>query len=406
MLNLGVSKIDITPKKSLPLVGFGFREGGFEDIHTNIYLKTFVLKLEKTVIFICADLIWWGNDGATIFKENYIANSRLKDDILILHATHTHCAPHISNQFSKDLGAFSEYYRDFVFECALKSIEEAYDNIEEVNVYKNIGKTKTSINRRLKTDDGTVKMAPNPNDVIDDSITIIRFESVKNGSVKGMWANATSHPTCSGDNKLSMEFQALAVEKLASNFDCSVAAYLQGFCGNTRVNLTNGNEFYRGNLDKESEQMANTLYNEMSAAIQTQKEKIEIEQIQYKESEVLLPLNYNFEHSDYEKYTSNNDFVGNWAKTITSIENKPKSLPLKISCLSFGEDFKMLFVNGEVVVEYSLFAKEICPSVICLGYSNGMLTYIPTKKHIEEKGYEGYDALFWFNIAAPFDENI
>jgi hypothetical protein len=403
MIHVGTSKIDITPKESLPLVGFGFREGVFEDIHTPLYLKVFVVQSQTTSIFIYGDLIWWGNDTVELFKKQFELDGRYKDTTLIFHASHTHCAPHISNQFADRLGKTSENYQVFVFESLWKAIEDAHKDIEEVNVYRQNGKSAMPINRRLLNETGTISMAPNTQGIIDDDLTIITFETVKDKSLKGFWVNASCHPTCSGDNRISMEFQAMAIEKISQQLGNLVGVYLQGFCGDTRPKLIKDNEFYRGSLSKESEEMSELFYQEIKTVFSSPKEKIEIKDIEYREEEVFLPLDYDFEYSDYKKIINQDDVIGDWARNI---KETPLSLPLKVSCWKWGENLQFLLINGEIVTEYSLFAKSICKHVVCLGYSNGMLAYIPTKQQIKEKGYESYDSLFWFNLPAPFDQKI
>ena len=60
---------------------------------------------------------------------------------------------------------------------------------------------------------------------------------------------------------------------------------------------------------------------------------------------------------------------------------------LVITKIQIG-DIILLGYNGEVSQEYGLYADRISDkTVISLGYINGMIGYIPTKKQIKNVGY-------------------
>ena len=78
-------------------------------------------------------------------------------------------------------------------------------------------------------------------------------------------------------------------EKISQQLGNLVGVYLQGFCGDTRPKLIKDNEFYRGSLSKESEEMSELFYQEIKTVFSSPKEKIEIKDIEYREEEVFLP---------------------------------------------------------------------------------------------------------------------
>ena len=64
-------------------------------------------------------------------------------------------------------------------------------------------------------------------------------------------------------------------------------------------------------------------------------------------------------------------------------------------------------MDGEVVVEYGLWIKErYRGQVLPLGYSNGMVGYVPVAHQIHEGGYEARDSAPYFGLPAPFTPEL
>ncbi|MCL6600501.1 MAG: hypothetical protein K6T81_17470, partial [Alicyclobacillus macrosporangiidus] len=64
-LRLGAAKVDITPRTPVPLAGFAHRTGPSEGVAHPLHLRAFVLAQGGVhVVWITADLIWWGPELA------------------------------------------------------------------------------------------------------------------------------------------------------------------------------------------------------------------------------------------------------------------------------------------------------------------------------------------------------
>ena len=64
----------------------------------------------------------------------------------------------------------------------------------------------------------------------------------------------------------------------------------------------------------------------------------------------------------------------------------------------------MVFLSGEVVVDYSLrLKKELDSTRLWINaYSNDAPAYIPSERILKEGGYEGGGAMIYYNLPAPF----
>ena len=67
----------------------------------------------------------------------------------------------------------------------------------------------------------------------------------------------------------------------------------------------------------------------------------------------------------------------------------------------------MVALDGEVFCEYGLnIGRILQPAVtMVLGYSNGVVTYLPTAKGLDEGGYEA-DAYRFFRLPGPYSKDV
>ncbi len=74
----------------------------------------------------------------------------------------------------------------------------------------------------------------------------------------------------------------------------------------------------------------------------------------------------------------------------------------------FGDDLAILFLSGEVVVDYALrFKKDFDPSRFWInGYSNDFPCYIPSERILKEGGYEGGGAMVYFDQPGPLAAGV
>jgi hypothetical protein len=79
-----------------------------------------------------------------------------------------------------------------------------------------------------------------------------------------------------------------------------------------------------------------------------------------------------------------------------------------IQTLAFVNQMAMVFLPGEVVVDYSLRLKrELGAKQLWVnGYSNDVPCYIPSERILKEGGYEGGDAMRYFDRPTKFKPGL
>ena len=101
------------------------------------------------------------------------------------------------------------------------------------------------------------------------------------------------------------------------------------------------------------------------------------------------------------RVTSDNKLDANLAKHLLGELDAGRELPVDypypVQVIRLGHDLTLVALGGEVVVDYSLrLQEEIADPVVWVaGYSNDVMTYIPSRRVWDEGGYEGGDAMKW-----------
>jgi hypothetical protein len=79
-----------------------------------------------------------------------------------------------------------------------------------------------------------------------------------------------------------------------------------------------------------------------------------------------------------------------------------------VQAVRFSNDFTILALTGEVVLDYSLAARSRFPgeNMFVAGYCTEVQCYIPSKKVLREGGYEPENSMIYYGFPGAFTEDI
>jgi hypothetical protein len=405
-LQLGVAKVDITPLESIPLAGFSHRSGSSLGVLRPIYARFFLIKKSgQLYLLITADLIWWGNIVLKPIQE-LLKKYGIQSDHILLHATHNHSGPQTSDEFTPSLGCPDHFYLTTLIEKVDEGFKQALENLEPVSLERGDGVWMAGVNRR-KMKKGQVVMEPNLKGANDPAVTVIQFKR-KDGTTKGLLVHATCHPTTTDENFISSEFPGYAMDTLENCLleEGVVAGFLQGFCANIRPFLVKEEQFYRG-TNADVERIGQELVDVVLEIMKSKMEPINIGDVYLVTKNIKLPFSYVPGHDELVEKAKERGVIGEWSKLLIKKIMIPVEANLEINFFSLSEKLAFLTANAEMVVEYGFYVRNLIgKQVLPIGYTNGIIGYVPTAVQLDEGGYEPIDSTKYFGMPSHFTKEI
>ena len=420
----GVVGIDITPPVGYWMGGYGARTGPSEMVHDPLGLRILTLfDGTKRFVIVTADLISFSDEFCVRVKREIELATGVKESELILASSHTHAGPLMNDKSTMlpDPKYFAEDYRTLLIKKICGGVNEAVLREEEVTLSHAKGTANIGINRRKKTNDGVVRMAPNPDGPLDDDVQVVVIKRL-DGSVHAILFKACCHPTTLGSNyAISADYPGVARRVIENSYPGSRALFLNGCAGDVRPNIVDDENKFTSGTFEDVERLGNILAKEVvrccDIADPLDETSINSRIVEHslEFDPDLIPKN----ESDVDTLRDTvigtcpdlEPYANKWAECIKEKfingDSMKKSMDMKFTILNIGK-LSIVFLPGEVMVEYGLQIKELTSGkkVIVIAYANEDIDYVPTKEAIAEGGYEAYAGFVFENHPAPYSPEI
>jgi len=104
----------------------------------------------------------------------------------------------------------------------------------------------------------------------------------------------------------------------------------------------------------------------------------------------------------------NGFYAGKYLQRIEAGQVIPTELKYPVQSWTFGDELAIVFLGGEVTVDYSLHLKSLAPAgkFWVVAYSNDVRTYVPSARVLQEGGYEGGGSRIWYDHPQVFATGI
>jgi hypothetical protein len=409
---LGTAKAIITPPIGTPLAGFGFRDHGSEAVLDDLELRVFWLQHEtddtRTACIVCADIIGFDAALATQLKKRLTDDHPLGSVSILLCASHTHSGPQTcSNMIG--VGVLVPEVVTSIHDAILAAVLSARMELHPVQL--NLVRVLLegySINRRVIVD-GRATSGPNPTGERDDEVSSIVFSDAATSEIRALLYHFTCHPTTMGSYMISSEYPGVARRHIEKRLGERVAAgFLPGCFGDVRPNCTyiGGKQFRRGQPEDVATfgtALGEAVLSSLTSAKLTGSQR-QTTSLRSGESVIHLPhLQVPTEAELLRSVELSTGVTYVWAKRL--LAHPPlDSSQLVIQRLDLTDEITLLTMGGEVCCGYGRYIKQLPGSrnILPLGYTNGIVGYIPTAEMFSEGGYEVFDSTVYFGLPSPF----
>ena len=404
-IEIGTGRIDITPEYPVRLTGYGNRTKVFDSVVQKLWAKALVLdqKGKQSMVWVTVDLVGFPGSLTDDLFSRLVQKIGLKDrGQLVVSATHTHNGPEtgvLINIFGKTLPpeqlADVKVYRDNLLNKLDQLVQGAYLSKAPGQLSWAKGSASFAMNRRVIENGKWKTFGETPSGPVDNDLPVLRATD-RQGKTIALLLNYACHGTT-----LVPEHNFVHGDWMGSTQQMLEEKYL----GAGDANPSPRGEF------KNVSQHAAMITSEIERLVNANK-FITLNSIPIGK---LKKIDLSFTHvPDAKEFVEQSKLEvapGLYARNSLEILARGGSIPGTLSypvqVWSFGNQLAIVFLGGEVVVDYSLRIKREYnkEKMWVNAYSNDISTYIASKRLFPEGGYEVDGSMPYYNHPSRLTED-
>ena len=389
----GCARVCITPKEPIWMAGYAFRDHPSEGVRQEIWAKALALKdsLGRVGVIVSMDLLSIPGDFSDELRNGLSQQYGLSREQLILNVSHTHSGPVIGRALryiypmeEKDWARVDRYTR-FLKNQLLKLVGDALRDLEPVQLATGNGIARFATNRR-ENNAATLTPMMERKGPHDYSVPVLQIKDTS-GRMKTVLFAYACHNTVLSDYLIGGDYAGYAQEQIEKDHPGVTALFCQG-AGADQNPLPRIKLSYAVQYGKE---LAAAVEQALEDEMTVQRPLLEMSY-----QEVDLPLMPPLSLEELSKIGEGRDYQARWARGMVEEYRQNgrfiQSYPYPVSFWRLG-DQRLFALGGELVSGDAVQIKsEYGNDAFVLGYSNDVMSYIPTPVIWDEGRYEGATA--------------
>ncbi len=400
---VGRAAADITPEYPVRLNGFGFRRTESEGVRQRIFVKALALRRddEKPVLLITADTLCIPDSLAERVAAQLREKAGVTRDRIAFTATHTHTAPmirdvsptifsiSIPDEHQKHIDRYSREFEAAVEKVALAALADRTPS----RLFYGVGNVGFAANRR------------NKGGPVDHDLPVL-VAKCADGKLLAIWTSYACHCVTLSDNKISGDWAGYAQALIEREHPGATALVSIG-CG-ADANPSSG---VTGDKGEQAEAQGLEIARVVNRLLAGDLKPLDGEIVAALER-IELPLAEMPSRDEWERRAKEESPTGYHARVnlarLDRGEHLTTTINYPIQSWTFGDQLALVFLPGEVVVDYSKRLKrELDGRRLWINaYANACPGYIPSERVLKEGGYEGGGAIVYYDISAPFATGV
>ena len=405
----GAASVAITPTEPMWMAGYASRDKPAEGTAQELYAKALAIEdaAGTRLVIVTTDLI----GIPRILRDALVQRAGdaygLPPHGLLLNASHTHCGPELREKASLyglegDRLAQTRKYAQLLEDKLFTLIGDALGKLEPANLSYTHARAGFAMNRRQPTDTEPIN-SPYPDGPVDHDIPVLKVES-PDGAVRAILFGYACHNTTLGFYQWCGDYAGYAQEIIQQRHPEAIALFLMG-CGGDQ------NPYPRSTLEY-AQQHGLALANGVEAALQAKPRSLE-GLLRVAIDDAILKFAAAPPREELEALAKSSDVyarqrAGALLEELDANGAINLEYPCPVQAVQIGEDFTLVALGGETVVDFSLKLKEeiASPIVWIAGYSNDVFGYLPSERVLKEGGYEGAGAMRYSFLPGQFAPGV
>ena len=276
----------------------------------------------------------------------------------------------------------------------------ALDDLQPATLAYGIGKAGFAANRRELTNGRWSGFGVQPDGPVDHSVPVLRINA-PGGALRGVVFNYACHCTTVGGNyyQINADWAGYAMGQLEANHAGAIALCTIG-CG------ADANPNPRGTVEM-SQMHGQELATEVERVLGETLKPIDANpdaRFDYAALSFDLPTREELETRLGESNPQTRRHAQRMLKVYEEKGRLPATYPVPIQSWKFGDQLTMVFLGGEVVVDYAFRLKKAFddPNLWVTAYSNDVLGYIASERMRTEGGYEYDRSGIYYSLPGPW----
>jgi neutral ceramidase len=414
----GLATVVTTPEQSMWMAGYASRnkpsEGKVHDLHAK------ALALEDgrgtRLVIVAVDLIGFPREFRDAVEKQVGARYGLPPQGLLLNASHTHSGPEIRAwratqawDLPPEQIELCKKYAETLQAKIVDLVGRALQDLAPAQLSYTHGRCAVAMNRRSPTERGYV-IAPNPEGPVDLDVPVLLVATPDGKRLRALLFGYACHNTTLSDYEFCGDYAGFAQLDVEAAHPGTVALFVIG-CGGDQ------NPTPRRTLAW-AKQHGQAVANGVEQALAAKPRPVQ-GPLKLALGEATLELEAPPGVEELKKQAaSKNKYESRHAEDLLKeIETGQvrTTYPYLVQVARFGDDLLMMGLAGEVVVDYSLrLKKELTPpisgqgpAIWVAGYTNEVFGYVPSRRVLEEGGYEARDSVLYYDVTVtPFAPSV
>jgi hypothetical protein len=401
---VGVAQIDITPTTPIRLAGYGSRKTESEGVAGRLRAKALAIGADGDpgpVLLLTVE-----NCGVPAAMTDEVAR-RLEGKVararLAVCSSHTHTGPCLSNVLPYIFGApipadqmerITAYSRELVDKLTSAALAALADR-KPGRLAWGRGRARFAANRRVLKDGKWTGFGVNPDGPVDHTLPLLRVTG-EDGSLRAVFLSYACHcTTLDGNfNQVHGDWIGSAQEAIERDHPGALALLAVGCGGDANPEPRTKLEHVR--------QHGEAIAAEVTRLLEAGDLKPLPGEVRAGRATIKLPFAELPSRDELARRAERPGAEGLHAKDMLARlgrgESPPRDLDYVLQAWRFGDDLAIVFLAGEVVVDYAIrLNRELNASRLwVIAYANDVPCYIASKRILEEGGYEADLSMIYY----------
>jgi hypothetical protein len=414
---VGVAVVDITPGYRIRLTGYGSRQTESEGVASRLKARALAIGGDDPAdggpaLMIAVDNCAVGAKVTEEVAERLKTKAGLKRERFVVCSTHTHCAPALNSELSYLFGRpippdqrerIDRYSRELTDAMEKVGLAALADR-RPARLAWGQGRVGFAANRRVLRKGRWVGFGVNPHGPVDPSLPVLRATD-PGGRVRAVLFGYACHCTTLGGefNQVCAEWAGYACDEIERESPGAVALAVIG-CGadanpEPRRDLADAKR-HGAAAGREADRLVKSSLSPLPGRIQARLRRFDLP-LEPPPGRALLV--------ERAKGSGSESLLAQaLLQRLERGESLPTTVPYCAQTWSFGDELALVFLAGEVVVDYALRLKweTDADRLWIVAYSNDVPCYIPSRRILSEGGYEADLSMVYYGQPSRFAPDV